>query len=57
MRYAGEWVVAVVADTRALAEDASELVEVDYEPPPHVVDPEDAIGRGARWCTRRTART
>ncbi|MBV8243200.1 MAG: xanthine dehydrogenase family protein molybdopterin-binding subunit, partial [Hyphomicrobiales bacterium] len=25
-RYAGEWVAAVVADTRALAEDAAELV-------------------------------
>ena len=28
-RYAGEWVVAVVADTRALAEDAAEKVRVD----------------------------
>src|SRR5262245_23498525 len=27
-RYAGEWVAAVVADTRALAEDAAELVEI-----------------------------
>ncbi|HTJ94767.1 MAG TPA: xanthine dehydrogenase family protein molybdopterin-binding subunit, partial [Pararobbsia sp.] len=42
VRYAGEWVVAVVADTRALAEDASELVMVDYEATPHVVDPETA---------------
>ncbi len=32
VRYAGEWVAAVVADTRALAEDAAELVEVEYEP-------------------------
>src|SRR5256885_7716025 len=31
-RYAGEWVVALVADTRALAEDAAEIVRVDYEP-------------------------
>jgi 2-furoyl-CoA dehydrogenase large subunit len=29
-RYAGEWVAAVVAETRALAEDAAELVRVDY---------------------------
>jgi 2-furoyl-CoA dehydrogenase large subunit len=43
VRYAGEWVVAVVAETRALAEDASELVMVDYEPTPHVVDPEAAM--------------
>lgn len=39
-RYAGEWVAAVVAESRGLAEDACELVEVDYEPLPHVVDPE-----------------
>ena len=58
MRYAGEWVAAVVADTRALAEDAAELVEVEYEPLPHVIDPEQAIdGRRARWCIRRTAPT
>ncbi len=43
VRYAGEWVVAVVADTRALAEDAAELVEIDYEPTPYVLDPEKAL--------------
>src|SRR5262245_38232759 len=43
VRYSGEWVAAVVADTRALAEDAAELVEVDYEPLPHVIDPEHAV--------------
>jgi len=43
VRYAGEWVAAVVADTRALAEDAAELVEVDYESTPHVIDPEVAL--------------
>ena len=42
-RYAGEWVAAVVADTRALAEDAAELVMVDYEPLPAVVDPQEAL--------------
>ncbi|HMF27490.1 MAG TPA: molybdopterin cofactor-binding domain-containing protein, partial [Candidatus Cybelea sp.] len=47
VRYAGEWVVAVVADTRALAEDAAELVEVDYEPLPFVVDPERALQAGS----------
>jgi 2-furoyl-CoA dehydrogenase large subunit len=41
-RYAGEWVAAVVADTRALAEDAAELVNVDYEPLPFVIDGEEA---------------
>ncbi|HEY1609239.1 MAG TPA: xanthine dehydrogenase family protein molybdopterin-binding subunit [Paraburkholderia sp.] len=42
VRYAGEWVVAVVAETRALAEDASELVMIEYEATPHIVDPEAA---------------
>jgi 3-oxo-Delta1-steroid hydratase/dehydrogenase large subunit len=47
VRYAGEWVAAVVADTRAIAEDAAELVEVDYEPTPHVIDPEQAVTVGS----------
>ncbi|HAT36733.1 MAG TPA: xanthine dehydrogenase family protein molybdopterin-binding subunit, partial [Rhodospirillaceae bacterium] len=42
-RYAGEWVAAVVADSRYIAEDAAEMVWVDYEPLDFVVDPEDAI--------------
>lgn len=32
VRYVGEAVAVVVADTRHLAEDALELIEVDYEP-------------------------
>jgi 2-furoyl-CoA dehydrogenase large subunit len=47
VRYVGEWVVAVVAETRALAEDASELVEVEYEATAHVVDPEVAFQPGS----------
>jgi len=43
VRYAGEWVAAIVAESRALAEDAAELVEVDYEPLPQVIDPEAAM--------------
>ena len=46
-RYAGEWVAAVVADTRALAEDAAERVEVEYEPLPHVIGAEAAMAPGA----------
>lgn len=42
-RYAGEWVVAVVAESRALAEDAAETVLVDYDVLPHVVDPEQSM--------------
>ena len=42
-RYVGEWVAAVVAESRAVAEDAAELVEVEYESLPAVVDPEEAL--------------
>jgi 2-furoyl-CoA dehydrogenase large subunit len=38
-RYAGEPLAVVVARDRYLAEDAAELVRVDYEPLPAVVDP------------------
>jgi CO/xanthine dehydrogenase Mo-binding subunit len=46
-RYAGEWVAAVVADTRALAEDAAELVRVEYEALPFVLDGEVAYAPGS----------
>ncbi|WP_022720870.1 xanthine dehydrogenase family protein molybdopterin-binding subunit, partial [Rhodopseudomonas sp. B29] len=42
VRYAGEWVVAVVAESRAQAEDAAEKVRVTYEPLPYVIDAEEA---------------
>src|SRR6266481_3419498 len=47
VRYAGEWVAAVVADSRAVAEDAAELVEVEYQPLPHVIAAEKAMQSGA----------
>ncbi|MBR0869427.1 xanthine dehydrogenase family protein molybdopterin-binding subunit [Bradyrhizobium tropiciagri] len=43
VRYAGEWVVAVVAESRAQAEDAIEKVRIEYEPLPYVIDAEEAI--------------
>jgi 2-furoyl-CoA dehydrogenase large subunit len=46
-RYAGEWVAAVVADSRALAEDAAEAVQVEYEPLPFVLDGEAAYAPGS----------
>ena len=49
-RYSGEWVAAVVADTRALAEDAAELVQVEYEPLPFVLDGEEAYRAGQPAC-------
>src|SRR2546426_513945 len=42
VRYAGEAVAFVVADSRYIAEDAAELVQVDYEPLPVVITPEVA---------------
>src|SRR5690348_1815698 len=41
-RFQGEPVAAVVAETPRVAEDAAELVQVDYEPLPAVVDAEQA---------------
>ncbi|HEY5216434.1 MAG TPA: xanthine dehydrogenase family protein molybdopterin-binding subunit, partial [Pseudolabrys sp.] len=46
-RYAGEWVAAVVADTRALAEDAAEKVRVAYEKLPFVLDAEQAAEKAS----------
>jgi len=40
--YEGHAVAAVAATTRAIAEAALALIEVDYEPLPHVMDPEAA---------------
>ncbi|MEP9377151.1 xanthine dehydrogenase family protein molybdopterin-binding subunit [Aquabacter sp. CN5-332] len=42
-RYAGEWIAAVVADTRALAEDAAEKVRVEYEVLPYLTKAEEAL--------------
>ncbi len=39
-RYAGEPLAVVVAEDRYVAEDALELIEVEYEPLPAVVEPE-----------------
>ena len=54
-RYAGDGVAVVVAQTRALAKDAAELVEVDYEPLPAVTDV-DGRARGRRAGRPRGAR-
>jgi CO/xanthine dehydrogenase Mo-binding subunit len=43
VRHVGEPVVLVVADTRYVAEDAIELINVEYEPLPAVSDMMDAI--------------
>ncbi len=43
VRYAGEAVAFVIAESRYIAEDAAELVQVDYEPLPVVITPEVAL--------------
>jgi carbon-monoxide dehydrogenase large subunit len=43
VRFAGEAIVAVVAESRYVAEDAAEKVEIDYDPLDAVVDPEHAL--------------
>lgn len=40
VRYVGEAVVAVIAESRYLAEDAAELIEIDCEPLDPIADPE-----------------
>ena len=47
VRFAGQRVAAVVADTVAVAERGAELVEVDYELRTPVLDPEVAMCPGA----------
>ncbi len=43
VRFVGEAVAVVVAETLAQATDAAELVVVDYEPLPAVIDAEEAL--------------
>jgi len=46
-RYAGDGVAVVVAESRALAKDAADLVEVDYGPLPAVTDVGEAVSDSA----------
>ena len=47
VRYVGDVVAVVVAESRYAAEDALEQVDVGYEPLPAVTDPEAAAAEGA----------
>lgn len=47
VRYVGDPIAVVVAETPAAAVDGAELVEVDYEPKPVVVDPAAAMAADA----------
>jgi carbon-monoxide dehydrogenase large subunit len=47
VRYVGEPVAVVIAESRYLAEDALELMDVDYDPLPAVADARRAVERDA----------
>jgi aerobic carbon-monoxide dehydrogenase large subunit len=47
VRYVGEAVVAVIAEDRYLAEDALELIDIEYAPLGAVTDPEFALSQNA----------
>ncbi|MEO9324275.1 molybdopterin cofactor-binding domain-containing protein [Nocardioides sp. C4-1] len=47
VRFVGQRVAAIVADSRVVAERARSLVHVDYEPLPAVLDPDEARRPGA----------
>ena len=57
VRFVGDPVALVIAATRALAEDAADLVDIDFEPLPAVVDYTDGRARdGARPRAARLQR-
>lgn len=47
VRFAGDRVALVAAETEAIAEQALELIEVEYEPLAAILDPEGAMVEGA----------
>ena len=47
VRFVGEALAVVLAETREQAADAAEAVLIDYEPLPAVIDPERALEAGA----------
>jgi aerobic carbon-monoxide dehydrogenase large subunit len=49
VRYVGDPVAMVIAETRAQAEDAAALVQVDYEPLASVTATDEAVGGPAVW--------
>jgi putative selenate reductase molybdopterin-binding subunit len=47
VRYIGDRVAAVAAESEEIAEEALKLIKVDYEVLPHVIDPMKAMSEGA----------
>ena len=49
VRYVGDPIALVIAETLAQAEDAAELVQVEYEPLPSVTSTAEAVGGAPVW--------
>jgi len=47
VRYIGEWIAVVAAETEDIAEEAAGLIDVEYEELPAIFDPRDAMEPGA----------
>jgi CO/xanthine dehydrogenase Mo-binding subunit len=43
VRYIGEWIAVVAAESLEIAEDAAKLVKIEYEELPAIFDPRDAM--------------
>ncbi len=49
VRYVGEPVAVIVAESRYLAEDAADLIRVNYQPLPVAMDVEASVQGGSTW--------
>ncbi|HET9544104.1 MAG TPA: molybdopterin cofactor-binding domain-containing protein, partial [Gaiellaceae bacterium] len=47
VRFQGQEVAAVIAESAYVAKDATELIDVDYEPLPPITSPQQALAEGA----------
>ena len=52
VRYVGDKVAAVAAETAKIAEQALKLIRVEYEELPYYLEPEEALKEGAYPSTR-----
>ena len=57
VRYVGEAVAVVLTEEAYQGEDAAELVDVDYDPLPAIVDPRESRDRFRRSSSRASAPT
>ena len=53
VRFVGDEVAVVAAESEAVAEDAVRLIQVEYEVLPAVFEAEEALQSGAPRCTRQ----